>query len=169
MANTEFTHKGAALAPWLTTRWLKIWWLTSGPWVVTGQSEGTWQKPGLSAAISLLGPIPKHLALSTFPRNYPQGITPDLRLFLQKLVYEQPGPLPVFEGSISATALAHGKRQSKRVKHYQPRTEFLNGQYKREFLSYLISGTKRSRIQKLPRKERALSCFAAPNAIPCLV
>jgi hypothetical protein len=48
----------------------------------------------------------------------------------------------VWEDNNAAIALAHGKEQSKRAKHYQLKFAFLNEQHQRGVLSYEKVGTK---------------------------
>jgi hypothetical protein len=65
-----------------------------------------------------------------------------LRLFLQELGVEQGGPSIVFEDNQAAIALAHGKEQSKKAKHYQMKVHFLSDQYKRKVFVFQQVDTK---------------------------
>ena len=65
-----------------------------------------------------------------------------LRLFLRELGQEQLSPTTVWEDNNAAIALAHGKEQSKRAKHYQMKVAFLNEQHQRGVFSYEKVGTK---------------------------
>ena len=65
-----------------------------------------------------------------------------LRLFLRELGQVQDSPSVVYEDNNAAIAIAHGKEQSKRSKHYQLKVHFLGEQHKRGVFSYVKVGTK---------------------------
>ena len=65
-----------------------------------------------------------------------------MRLFLKELGEEQVGPSIIFEDNVAAIALAHGKEQSKRAKHYQIKVHFLNEQFQNGTFAYHKVGTK---------------------------
>jgi len=65
-----------------------------------------------------------------------------IRLFLQELDQIQDSPSVVFEDNNAAIALAHGKEQSKRSRHYQIKVAFLSEQQRNGIFSYVKVGTK---------------------------
>ena len=65
-----------------------------------------------------------------------------LRLFLQELGQEQREPSIVYEDNVAAIALAEGREQSKRAKHYQMKVHFLNEKFSNGTFTYRKVGTK---------------------------
>jgi len=65
-----------------------------------------------------------------------------LRLFLRELGQEQSDPSIVYEDNNAAIALAHGREQSKRAKHYQLKVHYLNDSFVKGVFAYEKVATK---------------------------
>ena len=97
--------------------------------------------------VSWMSKLQPTVALSTAEAETIAGVEAvkqimHLRLFLRELNQEQLSPTTVWEDNNAAIALAHGKEQSKRAKHYQMKVAFLNEQHQRGVFSYEKVGTK---------------------------
>ena len=97
--------------------------------------------------VSWMSKLQSTVALSTAEAETIAGVEAvkqimHLRLFLRELGQEQLSPTTVWEDNNAAIALAHGKEQSKRAKHYQMKVAFLNEQHQRGVFSYEKVGTK---------------------------
>ena len=97
--------------------------------------------------ISWMSKLQSTVALSTAEAETIAGVEAvkqimHLRLFLRELGQEQLSPTTVWEDNNAAIALAHGKEQSKRAKHYQMKVAFLNEQHQRGVFSFEKVGTK---------------------------
>ena len=97
--------------------------------------------------VSWMSKLQPTVALSTAEAETIAGVEAvkqimHLRLFLRELDQEQLSPTTVWEDNNAAIALAHGKEQSKRAKHYQMKVAFLNEQHQRGVFSYEKVGTK---------------------------
>jgi hypothetical protein len=112
--------------------------------------------------ISWMSRLQPTIALSTAEAETIAGVEAvkqvmHLRLLLQELGLEQHGPSTIYEDNNAAIALAHGKEQSKRAKHYQIKVHFLNDQYKRGTFAYEKVETKRmladTMTKSLPRDD----------------
>lgn len=77
-----------------------------------------------------------------------------LRFFLEELGQEQRDPSVVYEDNVAAIAMAHGKEQSKRAKHYQMKVHFLNEKYLNGVFVY----------KKVAKKEQCADVFT--KALP---
>jgi hypothetical protein len=97
--------------------------------------------------ISWLSKVLSTVALSTAEADTIAGVEAvkqvmHLRLFLHELGQSQISPSVVYEDNNAAIALAHGKEQSKRAKHYQMKVAFLNEQFKKGVFCYEKVSTK---------------------------
>ena len=97
--------------------------------------------------ISWISKLQSTVALSTAEAETIAGMEAvkqvmHLRLFLSELGQDQGGPSVVYEDNNAAIALAHGREQSKRAKHYQLKVHFLNDSFVKGVFAYEKVATK---------------------------